>query len=286
MASRSPLAYTPRSWTWACDLDKHLESSHATYLSHLVGAWSLASQLLVAAIAGFIHAAFACFCPFIAEEVGAEVCVIATHLQSCRKPFDDDESDTQALSTPCYHDGTLRSKAMVPQRQGWPYAFSPHRWILYVDGSRHVRFSGGSYVNHARFAVWASAQFLVGAMAGYVHGLYPGVFPTLCEGIAIELGGLIIKRRKLRNLVAQQKAKQEPRNPDTVVNSSKSDLGGDVTLVNPDNLSDYFSEEFQRRFEEADKSAQKEQDVGQGLTLLAQGKVKVQLEPGSNKTFL
>lgn len=282
-----PLAYDPTAWTWSTDSTAHLKSSGYPYFGHLLHTWVLALQLLVAAVAGFIHAGFACLCPFIAEEVGAEVCVIASHLQKSRDAFDDDEHDRKSLDTPCYHDGTQRPRDMVPQRQGWPYAFSPHRWILYVDGQKHVRFSGGSYSNHAKFACWASAQFLVGALAGFVHGILPGVLPTLCEDVAIELGGLIIKRRKLRNLVAREKK-------DSGSSSSKENIKQnshqEVTLVNPDNLSDYFTDEFEQRFDEAHAAAKKDGDVGQcsnnALSLLAQGRVKVQLGPGMGKTFL
>jgi len=279
------LAYNPMLWTWKCDYTLHLLSSGSSYTLHLFHTWVLASQLLVAAVAGFVHAGFACLCPFIAEEVGAEVCVIATHLQLSRDAFDDDDDDQTILGTPCYHDGTKRSRDMVPQRQGWPYAFSPHRWILYVDGSRHVRFSGGSYWNHARFACWASAQFLVGAFGGYIHGLCPMVLPTLCEDIAIELGGLIIKRRKLRNLVAREKLEKKDSGVESLSGAAEV-----VTLVNPDNLSDYFSDEFEQRFDEAHAAAERDGDIGEpsnkALSMLAQGRVKVQLGPGMEKSFL
>jgi len=295
-ADNMAFAYDPRGrWVWWCDGQEHLKSSSpdgsSSYMRHALDSVLLASQLMVAAIAGFTHAAFACMCPFVAEEVGAELCVIAQHLKKYRDAYhEDDRDDKAALATPVYHDGSARPSDKIPQRQGWPYAFSPHRWIFYVDGSTHVKFSGGSYANHGRFACWASGQFLVGAIAGYIHAFFPMLFPTVCEGVAIELGGLIINRRKLRNLVAQEKASE-------VGQEGGASRPDEVALVNPDNLSDYFSADFQKRFEKADAAAAKDQDVGEleaqgtasnkeGLTLLSEGRVKVQVGPGMEKQFL
>jgi hypothetical protein len=231
--------------------------------------------MLVAAIAGFIHAFFASLCPFVAEEVGAELCVIAQHLKKSRDAYDDNQDDKAALKT----------TDKIPQEQGWPYAFSPHRWIVYVDGATHVKFSGGSWSNHSRFACWASGQFLVGAIAGYIHAFFPMFLPTVCEGVALELGGLIINRRKLRNLVAQEKKAQ-------TVDSKEAAQPDQVALVNPENLADYFSDEFQKRFKQAEAAAAMDNDVGSNdqsgekSSLLAQGRVKVQVGPGIEKQFL
>merc|ERR1711865_292459 len=270
-------AYDPfLRWTFYCKEggQDHLarSSKGGTYLRHCSDSLQFASQMMVAAILGFTHAFFASLFPFVAEEVGAELCVLAQHLKASRDAHDD------------------KAAPKSIDEQGWPYAFSPHRWIFYVDGSTHVKFSGGSYANHGRFACWASGQFLVGAIAGYIHAFFPMLFPTVCEGVAIELGGLIINRRKLRNLVAQEKATEGGQEG----GASRPD---EVALVNPDNLSDYFSADFQKQFEKADAVAAKDQDVGEleaqgtasnkeGLTLLSEGRVKVQVGPGMEKQFL
>ena len=286
-------AYSPRSWellhlTYMQDLERA-----GGYYAHMLKTVHFATQLVIAGIVGFIHAFVASLVPFVAEEVGAEVCVLARHLQSSRVSCDGTSTeDRNALSTPYYHDGTKRSantSSTFLENQGTPYAFSPHRWIWVVDGKAHVKFSGGSYSNHGRFACWASGQWFVGAACGYVHAFFPMLLPNVHESVALELGGLIINRRKLRNLIAQEKQAAVQGKG----GAAKSGVAADeVALVNPENLSDYFSESFKRRFEEASLAAEKDHDVGddsrkaENLTLLAQGKVKVQIEPGAAKKFL
>ena len=78
---------------------------------------------------GFTHAAFAWFVPFVAEEVGTE---LAYYIEARRKGVACDD---------------------LPKSS---YALSPWRWIFYIDGLAHVKFSGGTYCNHARFAHWAT----------------------------------------------------------------------------------------------------------------------------------
>ena len=193
-------AYSPQRWELHCDSAEHLAaSSGGSYSRHFVETVLFSFQLVIAGIAGFTHAFVACLVPFVAEEVGSEVCLIGQHLQAVRRAYDNDKVDDAQEKK------VLDETTDSAQRLGIPYAFSPQRWIWVVDGQAHVKFSGGSYTNHCRFACWASAQWFVGAAAGLIHAVFPSLLPTVHEGVALELGGLIINRRKLRNLLAQEK---------------------------------------------------------------------------------
>jgi hypothetical protein len=86
-------------------------------------------KLLVPSICGFSHAFFSWTVPFVAEEVGIELAQLI---------------------------GELRSGTKYEEVKGFTYALEPWKWILYIDGLEHVRFSGGSYCNHGCFAVWAT----------------------------------------------------------------------------------------------------------------------------------
>jgi hypothetical protein len=161
-----------------------------------------------------------------------------------------------------------------------------------------IRFSGGSYTNHCRFACWASGQWLVGAATGFIHAIFPKLFPDVHEGIALELGGLIINRRKLRNLLAQEKIAKAK----AVEGTEKKEVSGDnngatpadeVALINPDSCSDYLSEDYAKRFERAARAADRAKDIGDADSrhrddgsLLAQERIKVQIGPGKSKKFL
>lgn len=238
-----PLAYNPRRWSPLFfsddEMTKHLvaevgEASWAGYLRHAWITLWFGGQLLVAGLAGFTHAFLAWLLPFVAEEVGTEVAPL------------------------------IEAKRAAGGR--WPtgeqaYAYTPCRWVWCIDGLRHVRFSGGSYLNHGRFACWASAQYLLGALAALLHAMIPALLPYVAEEIAHELGTLIRRRRMLRN---QQK---------------------DNTFVNPDKLSDYYSQEYTTKFTAAEAVST---DVGRpdGEAILDRTAIAAQLIAGEKPKFL
>jgi len=81
--------------------------------------------------------------------------------------------------------------------------------------------------------------------------------------VGLELGGLIVNRRKLRNK--------------------------DEKFVNPDNLGDFLAPEWKARFDAADDAAVAAADVGSpadGGGELAAAKIKVKLAPGGKAEFL
>ena len=132
------------------------------------------------------------------------------------------------------------------------------------------RFSGGSYGNHGRFACWASGQFVIGGLCGLVHALLPPLLPFVAEEVGLELGGLIVNRRKLRN-------KQEG-------------------FVNPADLSEFLTTKWDRKFAAAAREAAANADVGVadradgggsgGGTELAAAKIRVKLGPNEAGKFL
>jgi hypothetical protein len=152
-------------------------------------------------IIGYLHAFFASLTPFAAEEIGVEVSIVVEE---------------------------YRKSKQWPQIKN-AYAFRLSEWLWYINGTEHVKFSGGSYVNHGRFACWASGQFLVGGAASILHAFFPCFLPHVGEEQAFELGSLIRNRRLLRN-------------------ASK-----DHSFVNPDNLNDWHSDEFKAKFKAAEK---------------------------------
>ena len=244
-------AYSPQCWELCCNSSDHLLRSGG-YGRHFLETVLFSTQLLMAGNVGYVHAFLPSLVPFVAEEIGIEVCVLAQHLQAVHGAFDNPASE-------------------IPPRQiRKSYAFAPHRWIWCINGSEHVMFSGGSYAKHCRFACWASAQWFVGAAAGYLHAVCPMLLPTVHENVALELGGLISNRRKLRNLIAQQQ-RSKGRGESTP---------DEFSLVNPHNFSDFFSEAFKKRFERASRAADRDADVSDN------GQVKVQTTPGSEKIFL
>lgn len=116
---------------------------------------------------------------------------------------------------------------------------------------------------HFECSLQASGQFLIGATAGLIHAFIPFLFPTLAEEVCLELGGLIISRRKLRN---------------------KSE-----GFKNPANLSDMLhGSDWKDKFEAAAKASEKDGDVGDGHggTEIARGRVKVVGGPNQRARFL
>ena len=167
-------AYSPSLWIFVEDVEiQHL----CRYPHHLIHNLNLAVQCAIAGMAGFTHAFIAWLVPFVAEEVGTE---LATIIEA------------------------KRGKHFYELNMGTPYAFRPHNWVWFLDGWKHVKFSGGSYTNHGRFACWASAQFMIAACLLTVHASVPFLFPRVGEQIAFELGTLIKNRRRLRNAHRQQ----------------------------------------------------------------------------------
>merc|ERR1711865_209049 len=83
-------AYDPfLRWTFYCKEggQDHLarSSKGGTYLRPCSDSLQFASQMMVAAILGFTHAFFASLFPFVAEEVGAELCLFAASLDCVRR---------------------------------------------------------------------------------------------------------------------------------------------------------------------------------------------------------
>jgi hypothetical protein len=236
-----PHAYNLSAWqlfdpTWS---SKMIAADHRGYTSHVYLKTHFALQLIIAGTAGFMHSFCAWLVPFVAEEIGSQLNPLVLNRR---------KNNGFASLT----------------REGVPYAFQPFRWIFYVDGIAHVKFSGGSYSNHGRFAYWASGQFVIGGVCGLIHALIPPLFPFVAEEVALELGGLIIKRRALRN-------SQE-------------------MFVNPANLSDLmFKKEWETRFEVATTKAASDGDIGNtadGSGELARSKLKVKLGAGQKAKFL
>eukprot|EP00440_Ansanella_granifera_P011028 gb/GFBE01011961.1/.p1 GENE.gb/GFBE01011961.1/~~gb/GFBE01011961.1/.p1 ORF type:complete len:232 (+),score=46.88 gb/GFBE01011961.1/:1-696(+) len=228
-------AYSPGKWTWQVPAKDHLTQEQASYVEHAGHTLRFAFMAFIAGTAGFMHAFFAWCTPFVAEEVGVELC---TYIEEKRA-----------------------------QEKGWPqfmgqfYALSPKRWLWYIDGIEHVRFSGGSYANHGKFACWASGQFYMAAACGVVHAFLPGLLPTVAEDIVFELGSLIKNRRKLRNV---QK---------------------DNTFVNPASLSDYFNKEYEKKFAEA--ATENIDNLGrEGDSPLDKNAIANQIAPGEKPKFL
>lgn len=240
-APPGPIAYSPQQWSplWLSYTQtmQHLkeeagEASWAGYWWHMGLSLWFAFQLLIAGCAGYTHAFIAWLFPFVAEEVGVELAPLIDAKRAAG------------------------GKWPVAERA---YAYQPRRWTYYIDGWNHVTFSGGSYVNHGRFACWASGQYLVGFVAGVVHAIFPALLPHVAEEIGHELGTLIRRRRMLRN---QQK---------------------DNTFVNPDKLSDYYSKDYKAKFKEAEAAS----TVGRGgETLLDKKAIPVQLLAGEKAKFL
>ena len=117
---KGPIAYRIKDWKFT-DANARSRSIKEKLIFLLM--------LLVPSICGFMHAFFSWLVPFVAEEVGTE---LAHMIDELRK------------GTPYENLHTHR------------YALSPLKWIYYIDGLEHVRFSGGSYCNHGCFAVWAT----------------------------------------------------------------------------------------------------------------------------------
>ena len=210
----------------------------SSYWSHLFQKAHFAMQLLIAGTAGFTHAFIASLVPFVAEEVGSQLFALV----SARRK---------------------RGGAPDFSAEGTPYAYQPRRWVIYVDPIAHVNFSGGSYTNHGRFACWASGQFIIGGLCGLIHAIFPPMLPLVAEEVSLELGGLIVNRRKLRN-------KQEG-------------------FKNPDNLSDFFTKDWESKFNAAAKLAAKDGSVGNsadGDGELARAKIKVKVGPKQEAKFL
>jgi hypothetical protein len=158
-APTPPHAYHFAAWLWWDPAwRQRLAAAHLSYPRHLVCRAHLAGQLLVAGSVGFVHAFFAGLVPFVAEECGAQLFALV----SARR---------------------LRGGRPDYVLEGRPYAYTPRRWIYAIDGKAHVAFSGGTWANHARFACWASGQFIVGAACGFVHALVPPLFPTVAEEV-------------------------------------------------------------------------------------------------------
>lgn len=157
-------AYNFFSWlVWERDWRNRMERAQLSYLSHVAARLHFAGQLLIAGSMGFIHAFFPCLVPFVAEESGAELYALVMARQA-------------------------RDGAPNYQAEGIPYAYQPSRWIYLIDWNEHVEFSGGSWSNHARFACWASGQFLLGAWCCFVHALLPPLFPTVAEEVQPRVG--------------------------------------------------------------------------------------------------
>lgn len=241
-------AYSPARWTLFIGPASHLKAEcksyrdltagvglAAMYLRHACHSLHFAGQLAVAAAAGFTHAFIAWLVPFAAEEIGTELGPLVLE---------------------------KRATGLWPEVRA-SYAYSPQKWKLWLDGLEHVRFSGGSYVNHGRFACWASGQFLVGAVCGVLHAFLPFLLPFVAEEVVVELGGLVRKRRMLRNAMP------------------------DGTFKNPDKLSDFLGEGYEKKFEAAAAAAAANRDVGAGGdTLLDRERIKVQLQAGQRPEFL
>ena len=119
-SNKGPKAYRFSEWK-IIDYDYHQKTLREKVRFSLL--------LLVPTICGFTHAAFSWLLPFVAEEVGTE---LAYYIEARRK-------------------GVAYEK--LPETS---YALSPWRWIWFVDGIEHVKFSGGSYCSHAGFAHWAT----------------------------------------------------------------------------------------------------------------------------------
>ena len=112
----SAFAYSPKNWQLTClDCAVHLKASGG-YARHFVETVLFSLQLVVAGVVGYTHAFLPSMVPFVAEEVGAELCTIPEHLQSAR-----------------------RSAKKKATSVGRPYAFSFRRWIWKIDGKAHVR---------------------------------------------------------------------------------------------------------------------------------------------------
>jgi hypothetical protein len=238
LAPNPPFAYCPRKWTvFDSTWKERMEKIDGNYFYHVRDKLYFSCQLFVAGYAGFTHAFFASLVPFVAEEVGVEL----YNLNIARK--------------------SRGGKAQY-SLEGFPYAYRPWQWVTLVDGAAHVIFSGGSYMNHMRFACWASGQFVIGGIFGVIHAFIPPLFPMFPEEVSSELGGLIVSRRKLRN-------KKEG-------------------FKNPANLSDMLhSAEWKEKFDEAEKHAAEVGDVGQSDgSELSRGKVKVVTGPNEKAKFL
>jgi hypothetical protein len=102
---------------------------------------------------------------------------------------------------------------------------------------------------------------VLGGYTGIIHAFVPFLFPTLAEEVCLELGGLIIARRKLRN---------------------KSE-----GFKNPANLSDMLhGKEWKEKFDAAAKASEADGDIGAGETEIARGRVKVVAGPNQKAKFL
>lgn len=232
-------AYTPSRWGKLLLSPRETTEllSESGYLAHLSAHLWMAAQLFVGGTAGFVHAFVAGLVPFAAEETLVQLCTIIEAKRA----------------------GGL---AALSQEQLRPYAFQPWRWVIYLDGLAHVKFSGGSYYNHGKFACWASGQQYVGVAAGVVHAFVPCLLPGVMEEIAYEMGTLIKHRRMLRN-------KQK-----------------DNTFVNPEKLSDYLGEGYKAKFAQAAKQSAADSDIGSGEGLLGRNQVATQLAAGEKPRFL
>lgn len=235
------LAYDPRRWSKVVlSLDEAtalLGGSDgfcvSSYVQHVSIVLWMTLQLVIATVAGFTHAFFAWCVPFAAEEIIQELATIVE---------------------------LKRSGGVSALKEARPYAFQPWRWVLFIDGLAHVKFSGGSYYNHGKFAAWASGQFTIGVVAGIAHAFIPCLVPGLMEDICAELGNLVKKRRMLRN-------KQK-----------------DNTFVNPENLSDYFNKSYTEKFAKAEEASKDE--IGSGDGVLERRQIPTQLQGGEKPKFL
>jgi len=153
-------AYNFKAWlVWDRGWRGRMSRAQLSYPGHVVNRLHLAGQLLVAGLVGYVHAAFAGLVPFVAEECGTQLHALVTARRA-------------------------RGGRADHAAEGTPYAYQPRKWIYAIDGKAHVSFSGGTWGNHARFACWASGQFLIGAWCGVVHAVFPPLFPTVAEEVS------------------------------------------------------------------------------------------------------
>uniref|UniRef100_A0A6U4KVQ2 Uncharacterized protein n=1 Tax=Phaeomonas parva TaxID=124430 RepID=A0A6U4KVQ2_9STRA len=240
MASSPPpraFAYAPGEWQLFCDPAQLLRREDASYLRHVYQTLRFSLMQFVGGSAGFTHGFVAWLVPFAAEEISVELCAVVEE---------------------------KREKGYWPAgKENKHCAFSPGRWVWFLNGWEHVKFSGGSYLNHGRFACWASGQFMVGAAASFVHAFLPFLLPAVGEEIMLQLGRLVRNRRMLRNA-----------DPDN-------------TFVNPDNLNDYLGDAYEKRFAKAADVARERKEIGTGKEgFLEESRIAVQLEPGAKPQFI
>eukprot|EP00657_Telonema_sp_P-1_P003748 TRINITY_DN18807_c0_g1_i1.p1 TRINITY_DN18807_c0_g1~~TRINITY_DN18807_c0_g1_i1.p1 ORF type:complete len:139 (-),score=48.96 TRINITY_DN18807_c0_g1_i1:37-453(-) len=115
---RQPQRSTQSRSSAASDVYKRQDvHSGGWYHTHVFNSLYLTLQLMVAGLAGFVHALFPMLLPFVAEEVGIQLHALVQARQK-------------------------RSGSPDYASEGVPYAYQPSRWTIWVDGSSHVQFSG------------------------------------------------------------------------------------------------------------------------------------------------